>query len=399
MLFRARVGTFLAFALGGLLCGVWVARMPALAAKFDIDAGDIGIVLLTWGVAAVIAMQGLRAVIARTGSRKVLRVAAPLAAATSALVAVAPTYGLLLAAIAMFGMAFGVMDVSMNAQASVVERAHDRPLMSGMHAGWSVGAMSGGLFGALTALLNMSFTRAVLAAALLALPVALFIGRMYLQDPPVAAERSRERRRRLPMVVYLIGTLAFLAFMAEGAIADWSGLLLHDELHASEAVAALGYPLFELAMLCGRLVGDRLRLLLGTRRLLTLGGLGTAVAVSLVLLAPSTPVALAGFFLTGAAVCTVVPTMVSLSGTVAPGQSAASIAQVGTMGYGGLLLGPIVIGLVADHTSLRLGLTIVVALALLIAVGARYLPVTAQTDVAASSPDTAPDGTPELLAA
>ncbi|MBC6459342.1 MFS transporter [Actinomadura sp. HBU206391] len=399
MLFRARLGTFLAFALGGLLCGVWVARMPALSAKFDIGARDIGIVLLIWGVAAIIAMQGLRGVIARTGSRAVLRIAAPLAAVTAALVAVAPTYGLLLVAIALFGMAFGVMDVSMNAQASVVERAHGRPLMSGMHAGWCVGALSGGLFGSLTALLHLSFTRAVLAAAVLALTAALLIGRMYLADPPAVMARDGERRARLPMVVYLIGTLTFLAFMAEGAIADWSGLLLHDELRASEAVAALGYPLFELAMLSGRLVGDRLRVLLGTRLLLTLGGLLTAAAMSVVLLAPSTPVALIGFFLTGTAVCTVVPTMVSLSGTVAPGRSAAAIAQVGTMGYGGLLLGPMVIGLLADRTSLRMGLTIVVALALMIAVGARFLPVTERTDFAASDPGPATDSVPELVAA
>jgi MFS family permease len=407
MLSRARVGTFLTFALGGLLCGIWVARMPALSAKFGIGSGEVGIVLLVWGVAAIIAMQALRGIIARAGSRAVLRIAAPLAAGTAGLVAVAPTYVLLLVAIALFGMAFGIMDVSMNAQASVVERAHGRPLMSGMHAGWCVGAMSGGLLGSLTAALGMSFTQAVLAAAVIALPSASLVATTYLPDPadadPAGPAAERGRRIRLPRVVYLIGGLAFVAFMAEGAIADWSGLLLHDELSASETVAALGYPLFELAMLGGRLVGDRLRLWLGTTRLLALSGLGTAAAVSGVLLAPSTPVALLGFVLTGAMICTVVPTMVSLAGTAAPGRSAASVAQVGAMGYGGLLLGPIVIGFIADRTSLRTGLGIVVVLALLIAAGARMLPVGERSDVAAGTPEPEPepagDAVPELAAA
>jgi MFS family permease len=401
MLLRARVGTSLTFALGGLLCGLWVARMPALSAKFGIGSGQVGIVLLTWGVAALVAMQGLRGIISRAGSRRVLRICAPLAAVGAGLVAVAPTYELLLAAVAVFGMAFGVMDVSMNAQASVVERAHGRPLMSGMHAGWCVGAMSGGLFGSLTASLGLSFTQSVLASAIVALPAALLIGPAYLADPAASATAAGGRRQRLPMAVYVLGGLAFLAFMAEGAVADWSGLLLHDELRATEAVAALGYPLFELAMLCGRLVGDRVRLRLGTRRLLIGSGLCTAVAVSVVVLAPSTPIALAGFFLTGSAICTVVPTMISLAGTAAPGRSAASVAQVGAMGYGGLLLGPMVIGFLAERTSLRLGLAIVVVLALTIALGVRFLRVTdTTTDLAA--PATEPAGeepAPELIAA
>jgi MFS family permease len=387
MLFHARLGTFLTFALAGVLCGVWVARMPALTDKFGIGPGATGVVLLVWGTAAIVAMQGLRRVIARTDSKTILAIATPLAAGTAGLVALAPTYPLLLVAIALFGMAFGVTDIGMNAQASVVERAYRRPLMSGMHAGWCVGAMTGGLFGALTAFLRLSFTEAVLAAAVLALPAALALGRTYLPDSaaPVLRSAGPAERRRLPVVVYLLGALAFIAFMAEGAIADWSGLLLDVELHAVEWVAALGYPLFELAMLLGRLVGDRLRMRLGTRRLLITAGVATAGGVTIVITAPTVPIALAGFFLTGLMICTVVPTMISLAGTVAPGHSAAAVAQVGVMGYGGLLLGPVLIGFVAEATSLRVALALVVGLTLLIAAGARVLPIAAGADLAAAA--------------
>lgn len=386
MLFRARLGTFLTFALAGVLCGVWVARMPALAGKFGIGSGATGVVLLVWGVAAVLAMQALRGVIARAGSRRVLRVAAPMTAATAALVALAPGYPALLVAIALFGMAFGLMDVSMNAQASAVEQAYGRPLMSGMHAGWCAGAMAGGLAGVLTAFAGLSFTQSVAGTALLVLPGALALGRSYLPDAAApSAARSGGRRERLPMAVYLIGGLAFLAFMAEGAVADWSGLLLARELHAAEWVAALAYPLFELAMLLGRLTGDRLRSRLGTRRLLVAGGIGTAAAITVVITAPAVPVALAGFFLTGLAVCTVVPTMISLAGTAAPGRSAAAVAQVGAMGYGGLLLGPVAIGMLAEASSLRTALGTVVVLALLVAAGARLVPIPPGQDLAATA--------------
>jgi MFS family permease len=108
--------------------------------------------------------------------------------------------------------------------------------------------------------------------------------------------------------------------------------------------------------------------------------------------------ALGGFFLTGAMVCTVVPTMISLAGTVAPGRSAASVAQVGAMGYGGLLLGPVVIGFISEATSLRTGLGLVLALALLLAAATRFLPISAETDVAVTA-DTAQLPERDLIAA
>ncbi|MUN42781.1 MFS transporter [Actinomadura litoris] len=393
MLFRARTGTFLTFALAGLLTGVWVARMPALADKFGTNEGEIGIVVLVWGVGAIIAMQALRAVMARAGSRATLRLALPLTALSYAGVALAPTYTVLLGAVALFGMTFGITDIAMNAQGSVVERAYRRSIMSGMHAGWSVGAMCGGLFGVATAAAGLGFTATVLAAAALSLPAGLALGRTYLPDPvSPAASGTGRARRRMPAAVYLIGILGFIAFMTEGSIADWSGLLLHDELGATQAVAAFGYPMFELAMLLGRLVGDRVRMRLGTRRLLVGAGLGTALGMTVVVLAPAPQVAIAGFFFTGLVVCTVVPTTISLAGTADPERPGAAVAQVGAMGYGGLLLGPVVVGFLSDATSLRVGVGVVVVLALLISAGARFVPLRMNVDVASHSSEAAVAG-------
>lgn len=391
MLFRARTGTFLTFALAGLLTGVWVARMPALAGKFGIDEGQVGIVVLVWGLGAIAAMQALRGVMARAGSRAALRVALPLTALSYVAVALAPSYGVLLAAVALFGMTFGITDIAMNSQGSVVEQAYRRPIMSGMHAGWCAGAMSGGLFGVATAAAGLGFTETVLTAALLSLPLGLAVGRTYLPDPPRAGTGTGRAARRTPVAVYLIGVLAFIAFMTEGSIADWSGLLLHDELGATQAVAALGYPMFELAMLLGRLFGDRVRTRVGTRRLLVGAGIGTALGMAVVVLAPAAPVAIAGFFVTGLVVCVVVPTTISLAGTAAPDRPAAAVAQVGAMGYGGLLLGPVVVGFLSDATSLRLGVGVVVVLALLIAAGARFVPLRLDADVATGVAAHAPE--------
>ncbi|MCO5991960.1 MFS transporter [Actinoallomurus rhizosphaericola] len=396
VLVRARLGTVLTFALAGMLCGVWVSRTPALADKFGMSEGDVGTAILVWGIGAIIAMQGLRGVMARLGGTAVLRIAAPLTAVSVALIGLAPTRPLLFAAVALFGMTFGLTDIGMNAQGSAVERSYGRPIMNGMHAGWCAGAISGGLIGSFSASAGLSFGETLVGGAIIALAPIIVVGRTYIDDrAPASAGRGRAR---LPLVVYLIGALAFVAFMMEGTIADWSGLFLNRELGATQSVAALAYPLFEAAMLAGRLVGDRVRARLGTRRLLTYAGLGTAVAVSVVVLAPATPFALVGFGLAGLMVCTVVPTTISVAGSIVPGRSAAAVGQVSAIGYGGLVLGPVVIGFLADAASLRVGLGLAVVLALLIAASARFVPARRLMILAAEpEPDVEPE--PVRLAA
>ncbi|WP_175408880.1 MFS transporter, partial [Streptomyces sp. TRM64462] len=267
----------------------------------------------------------------------------------------------------------------MNAQGSMVERHAGRPLMNGFHAGWSAGAVAGGLLAVLLAALDVPYTASVLGVAAAAFPLAVAVGFTYL-DGPAEEEGESEQRRGLPGVVYLVGAIAFLALLMEGLVADWSGLLLARELHASEAVAALAYPVYELATFGGRLFGDRLRLRFGFRPLLTAAGAATAAGVVLVVTAPSPYWAIAGFGLTGLTVCTVVPLCMSLAGSLAPGRADAAIAQVSAIGYTGLLVGPVVIGFVAEATSLRTGIASAVAVALLITVASRRLPAQPATD-------------------
>jgi MFS family permease len=149
-------------------------------------------------------------------------------------------------------------------------------------------------------------------------------------------------------------------------VADWSGLYLRDELHAREAVAALAYPCFEAAMIVGRIFGDRARRRIGARTMLTGAGVGAAAALTVVVTAPHWGLALLGFFLLGLAICTVVPLTFSIVGAL--DSTGAAIAKAGAMGYGGLLVGPVSIGYLANVTSLRVGLLVSVALALIMSV-------------------------------
>jgi MFS family permease len=368
----ARYGAVLTFVLAGLMVGTMTVRIPALTDKLGLSEAMVGTILLVWGLGALVTMQSMRRVMVRVGSRTLLRAGGPLTALGLLGVALAPDLPLLLVAVALFGMAFGTVDVAMNAQGSAVEQAYGRPLMNGMHAGWCVGAISAGGLGSLAIAAGLPFTVNVALVALVSLPVMVLLGRTYLPEPP-AAETARQGRRRMPPIVYLLGTIMFFAFMVEGTVADWNGLYLRDELGAPEAVAALGYPVFEAGMLIARLTGDRLRVRFGVRGMLTASGVATAGFFAVVLLAPAALVAVSAMFFVGLGVATISPLTLSLAGTAtdAPGPA---IAQAGAMGYAGLLLGPVVIGFLSDATSLRTALGIGVVLGVLIALSGRLLP-------------------------
>ncbi|MEV5896915.1 MFS transporter [Nonomuraea fuscirosea] len=369
----ARYGAVLTFVLAGLMVGTMTVRIPALTDKLGLSEATVGTILLAWGLGALVTMQSMRRVMARVGSRAVLRAGGPLTALGLLGVALAPDLPLLLVAATLFGMAFGTVDVAMNAQGSAVEQAYGRPLMNGMHAGWCVGAIGAGGLGSLAIATGLPFTVHVALIGLVSLPVLLLLGRTYLPESPAAAGAAAGGRRRLPAIVYLLGAIMFFAFMVEGTVADWNGLYMRDELGAPEAVAALGYPVFEAGMLIARLTGDRLRVRFGVRGMLTVSGVATAGFFAVVLLAPGAMMAVTAMFFVGLGVATISPLTLSLAGT-ATGTPGPAIAQAGAMGYAGLLLGPVVIGFLSDATSLRTALGIGVVLGVLIALSARLLP-------------------------
>ncbi|WP_235995173.1 MFS transporter [Nonomuraea montanisoli] len=368
----ARYGAVLTFVMAGLMVGTMTVRIPALTDKLGLSESVVGAILLVWGLGALVTMQSMRRVMARFGSRSVLRVGGPLTALGLVGVAFAPNLPILMGAAAFFGLAFGMVDIAMNAQGSTVERAYGRPLMNGMHAGWCVGAISAGALGSLAIALGLSFTANLALVGLLSLPVMILAGRAYLAETPVR-ETGTAARRRMPPIVYLLGALMFFAFMVEGTVADWNGLFMRDTLGAPEAVAALGYPVFEVGMLVARLTGDRLRSRFGVRGMLTVSGLATAGFFTAVLAAPAPLMAVVAMFFVGLGVATISPMTLSLAGTATDNPGPA-IAQAGAMGYAGLLLGPVVIGFLSDVTSLRTALGLAVVLGLLITLAARLLP-------------------------
>jgi predicted MFS family arabinose efflux permease len=348
--FAARLSTRLSFLVAGLVMASWAPQVPYAKARLGLNESAFGLLLLCLGIGSVLAMQVTGGVVARVGTRPVVLISGVGLCLTLPWLAYAGTTPSLALCLLLFGASIGSIDVAMNVHAVEVEQAAAEPLMSGFHGMYSLGGLIGAAGG--TALLS-SGLRPVTAAGVAAFAAAVLL---VMAAPGLLRSKSVQGTPLIAIprgIVILIGALAFVAFLTEGAILDWSALLLTGSFGVPEAQAGIGYALFSIAMAFGRLTGDRVVKRLGQRRTLLYGGLVVTAGFAVLLLLPSAWVASGGFLLIGLGAANLVPILFSTAGRQNAMSPALAIASMTTLGYAGILIGPAAIGFIASATSLR----------------------------------------------
>jgi predicted MFS family arabinose efflux permease len=350
-----------------LVCGAatssWAPMVPFAKARAGVDEGTLGLILLAFGGGSIVTMPLAGAAIHRWGSRRVVTGAALAACGILPLLTIAPTAALVAGALFAFGGALGALDVAMNSQAIAIQAALGRPIMSGVHARFSVGGLVGAA--TLTVLLRLG-----LALPLAAIAIAVGLAALTLASRPRLLPDRGTPGAAFTLVpsprVMALGALCFISFLAEGAVLDWSAVFLRDLRHVDVAVAGMGYAIFSVAMVAGRLTGDPLTHRFGAKRMLAIGAAVAAAGFVTVAGVPGVAAALAGFVLIGFGAANIVPVLFSASGSVPGVPPSIALAGVTTIAYAGLLLGPALIGFVADWTSLPAAFVMVAALLALI---------------------------------
>jgi HAD superfamily hydrolase (TIGR01509 family) len=366
---RRRWATAGVFFVNGAAIGTWVAQIPWIQERFDLSESAVGFVILGMSLAVVVALPVAGQAVVRHGSVRMTWVGGIATALAVNLAVVAPHPALVAAGLFVLGGASATMDVSMNSHGVGVERDVGRPIMSSLHAGWALGGMAGASFGALMAALGAD-PRMTVGLASLALLTALVASARRI-GAGSAAEGADAPGFTLPSRgVVVLATLCLLVMLTEGAMADWGGVYLRQELGADAAVAALAFAFFTAGMTVGRVFGDWVNHRAGPVRLLRWGALLTGVPLAAMLLIGRPAVALAGLFAIGIGVSNGVPLMFSAAGRQRGTPPGPAIAAVSSMGSLGFLAGPPLIGFAADVTSLpwalaslTLGTAVVFALA------------------------------------
>ncbi|PWM78993.1 MAG: MFS transporter [Phascolarctobacterium sp.] len=341
---KEQMAARMAFFISGFTVATWAPMIPAVKEKLQIGADVLGLLLLSIGISAFIFMP-LAGMMSRSfGCKKVLRVAIIVMALDLIVLSLLGSIWSFMVFLAVFGAAMGCMDVNMNLNAVIVENASKKRMMSGMHALWSVGCFAGaGLF-SLLAKIGLGITVIVMLHSALVLVLTLIFSRHFLNfkgagnEKPVAIPKG---------IVIFFGILACISFLGEGAIMDWSGVLLTEVKNTELSLAGIGYAVFSVAMLVMRLVGDKIVALLGEEKTLIGGSLIAALGFLSVIFLDDFYAIQFGFVLMGLGLANIVPTIYSLTKyqTVMPINAA--VTAITSMGYTGVILGPAVLGFVA----------------------------------------------------
>jgi MFS family permease len=367
-----RIAVSAAFLIHSTVSGTWAPRLPAIKESLELSDGELGTALVGLAIGLLIGTRIAGAPVDRFGSRPVMRAGFPLLAATLVLPGVANSLVTLLLSLFVLGLASGALDVAMNAQGIEVERYLRRPILSGLHGLWSVGLGMGAGVAALAAALGVEpLAHFTVVAGVLALASLVFLRGLLAAHQPAPGEPAKEQVSvRWTPAVIVLGVIAFCSFVGEGSASDWSAVYLTQELGASDALGAVAFGAFAVTMAIARFAADPLRGRLGNLALVRGGSLIAAAGLGLALVVDEPAAAIAGFALLGLGLAPVVPIAFSAAGDLDPRATGRLVGRVATLGYVGSVAGPITIGWLAEATSLRASLGLVVLLSLAIAASA-----------------------------
>ena len=345
------------FAVNGALVGGIGATLPAMRLRLAVDAGGLAVLLTSLAAAAVVSMQiGGRLADSR-GARSVALPASALLIAGVVALAFAPTLPLAAAAAALAGLGNGAMDVSMNALGVRVEQARVKPVMSRLHASFSIGNLAGAAAVVLIARL-VGDDAGVVTPALVTLSAVSVVACVAISVwvpstanvNTVGRPAARPRLPRLPAFALLLGAMAFSFGLAEGTAVDWSSVHVTDVARVEPSSGALGLVAVSSFMVLIRLFGDWAVATFGRANVVRFGGLVASIGYLVVLLGQPLPVLLVGWALVGLGVGMIAPQVYAVAGHAGGGRM---LAVVVTFGYGAFLIGPAIIGGLIGKVGIR----------------------------------------------
>ena len=352
----------LVFALFGLIMGSWAGRIPALAAGVNVSHAALSMVLLCGGLGAVVSYPISSFMMRRFGARKTVLAAGLALLCVLVAIGMAPDVSRLMMAVLMLGITASTFDVAMNSAAARREKESGKSEMSRLHGLCCAGGLVGATLGSLMASMKIApATHFLMLAGPVAVLLWLAVNLLEADEVDAKVEKKKFALPRGPLV--LLGLLGFFGSMAEGSIADWSGLFLKEHFGASDGLAPLALSSFSVMMLMSRMIGDKMKERHGAKRLVTMGALVAASGLFFAVLAPNAYIALGGFAIAGVGLALVFPFVFSAAGAQGP----AALAAVASMAYSGSLMGPPAIGAVAHFVGMQAAIAYVGGLALVIA--------------------------------
>lgn len=359
----ARLACMFYFMAPGLAYGLVTSRMPALKNMTGATEGELGIILLCFGLSALIGLAFAPRLIAKISAKTTLLASSLACMVFVVLVSFSSSVWFFGIAMTLLGICMGLCDVTMNVQGVEVERAYKKSSMNILHAGYNIGAAAAACAGSIFAATNFGVW------VNFVLPVAIMAGMLWWAEPRLVTENlekpersessplvSVEPKKRLPFLVWVCGLLCVCCYVSEGSVGEWGSLYLHQEKAAPESIAALVFAGFSICSLLCRLVADRLRNNFGDFLVSTAGATLALAGMLTVLSSSSWSICLIGYAMMGLGQAPIVPIAFSRAGAIKGVSTARATSLVSLLAYAGLLFAPPAFGLSAEHFGLHTAL-------------------------------------------
>lgn len=360
-----RLAISIYFFLLGFVFSSWASRIPDVKDRFRLSEAELGGVLFMLPLGALAALPLSGWLVHRVGSRLISGLSLIFYGLFLAMIGLSNHLELLSVALFLFGMIGNLGNISMNAQGLAIQHWMGKVILSSLHAMWGLGAFSAAAVSGW--MMNLQVADSVHFALIGGLA---FIGAVvfyfFLLPDNVAADTSEKVFAWPGKGLMLLGLICFCVTMSEGAMADWSSLYYRQVVNSLHTASTLGYTAFALCMTMGRFAGDRVLQWLSHAQLLRINGFLIFTGICLALVFPVKWVVIAGFALVGFGVSSVFPIVYMLAARSRTMSTSASLAAVSSVGFIGFLIGPPMIGFIAEETGLRLSLWVVALLGLFI---------------------------------
>ncbi|MCA9833071.1 MAG: MFS transporter [Thermomicrobiales bacterium] len=354
-----RIAIATAFILRGFVQGSWYPRVPGVADRVEVNSATLGSIFFLFALGNIIAFMLAARLTLRIGSpRTHLLFSLPFPLIVVGLGQVATPLQFAIGMFA-FGLCAGIYDISSSVQGAVVERQTHKPIISALYGFYSVGALTGSFSSGLLAQAGLPITAQFLGMAVVMIPLSWLLTQSMLPDDIVPAPAMR-RMRRLPTLppkaILLLGLTIVCIALGEETVNNWAALYMKDHLGTTAAVGSWAFTAFSISTATGRLFGDAVIARVGTDRTLTIGTIFAAAGVGFGMIVNQPWAIILGYTVMGFGLAVVVPVTYRRANAIPGVAPATAVATVASIGFCGFLIGPLLVGTIADLTSLRVAI-------------------------------------------
>ena len=356
---KRRIALGAMFFFMGICFASWAARIPDIQSKFQLSEGQLGTLLLCLPIGSMLGLPIAGWSVHRYGSRSVILICSFAYALTLPLIGLAPSLWTIAPVLMSFGVLGNIMNISLNTQALGLENQFGKSILASFHGIWSMAGFTGAGVGAGMIFLNFSPAAHYVVVALLSAVLILLSQKFVIKDKPAPGEEGGLVLRKPDSLLLRIGVISFLGMMAEGCMFDWSGVYFKKIVEAEPQYVSLGYVCFMGAMASGRFVTDKASNRFGKVPVLQVSGLLIFFGLLLAVLFPNLFTAGIGFLMVGAGVASIVPVSYGIAGRSKLYSPSVALALVSTISFFGFLVGPPLIGFIAELFDLKVSFALI----------------------------------------